>query len=78
MPTVREIILHLQQNYSELDVIACAIWTEDDVIDKATQMNLVLTQYAVEEVLDRVDNEHDASVGINWDVLETTIREVIK
>jgi len=78
VPTVREIILHLQQNYSELDVIACAIWTEDDVIDKATQMNLVLTQYAVEEVLDRVDNEHDASVGINWDVLETTIREVIK
>ena len=78
MPTVREIILHLQQNYSDLDVIACAVWTEDDVIDKATQMNLVLTQYAVEEVLNRLDDEHNASVGINWDVLETMIREVAK
>jgi len=78
VPTVREIILHLQQNYSDLDVIACAVWTEDDVIDKATQMNLVLTQYAVEEVLNRLDDEHNASVGINWDVLETMIREVAK
>jgi hypothetical protein len=41
-------------------------------------MNLVLTQYAVEEVLNRLDDEHNASVGINWDVLETMIREVAK
>lgn len=78
MPTVREVVAHLLDNYTDLDVIACAIWTEDDVIDKATEMNLVLTQYAVEEVLNLIDDEHDASVGINWNTIEAYIRRVTK
>lgn len=78
MPTVRAVIYYLQQNYSDLDCIACPIWTEDDVIDKATQMNLVLTQQQVEDVLEEIDDEHNPSVGINWDILETAIREIAK
>lgn len=78
MPTVREVVAYLLDNYTDLDVIACAIWTGDDVIDKATKMNLVLSQYEVEEILNRLDDEHNASIGINWDVLETMIQEVNK
>lgn len=55
-----------------------AIWMEDDVIDAASRLGVTLTPEEVEEVLDLVDRKWDAMVGINWDVIDYYICEVVE
>ena len=57
----------LRELAEELGIIL-AIWSISDVI--AVRDDLTDEQAA--EVLAAVDKKHDANLGINWDVLETT------
>jgi hypothetical protein len=48
-------------------------WSTEDVIWQADNMDIELTEEQADAILDNVDHYHDASVGINWDVIETHI-----
>jgi hypothetical protein len=54
------------------------VWSVIDVIDKAKNMDVVLTQYEAEKILYNVQKYHDASIGINWDVIGCHIDEFIQ
>jgi len=45
------------------------IWTKDDVITKANDDGIVLTDSQARDILLQVEHYHDASIGINWDVI---------
>lgn len=47
-------------------------WHIDDVL----QVDDTLTESQARQVLYLLKHNHDASVGINWDVIEQTIEEV--
>lgn len=76
MPLVVEAIKRLRR-MRPTEHVAVAIWSDEDVIDAATRLEVTLTPEEVEEVLDLVDRKWDATVGINWDVIDYYILEVV-
>lgn len=54
------------------------VWSVVDVIDKAKSMEVTLTQYEAEKILYNVEKYHDASIGINWDVIGCHIDDFIQ
>ena len=52
-------------------------WCADDVKQQASDMNVELTEKEIIDVLSSMKNYHDASIGINWEVIEAHINDVI-
>ena len=51
------------------------VWTIEDIASIAFEMGLCLTLEEASRILMSVKKNHDASVGVNWTVLETHIAE---
>lgn len=52
-------------------------WSTEDVLFKAEEMGIELTEKQADTILDNVEHYHDASVGINWDVIEFQIENYL-
>lgn len=52
-------------------------WCTDDVLKQAEEEGIILTLEQCKEVLDHVDKNHDATIGINWDVISEGINYII-
>jgi hypothetical protein len=61
------------KNYPKDAHIAYAIWQVDDVLEKAKEMEVTLTETEASEIIDFVHNKHDAELGISWMTIETAI-----
>lgn len=48
-------------------------WSVDDILNQAEQDEIELTTEEAREVLKLVHSEHDATIGINWDVISIWI-----
>lgn len=77
MSLVAEAIKQLRQ-MRPTEHVAVAIWVDEDVTDAASRLGVTLTPEEVEKVLDLVDRKWDSMVGINWDVIDYYILEVVK
>jgi len=75
--TIAELITHLQ-GYNPESVIAYDLWQVDDVIGYAEQTGLTITKGQAEQVLDRMDDEKDANIGMSWDVLDYHLQRVME
>lgn len=76
--TVKELIKHLE-SYDQDAIIAYDIWQVDDVIHEGNHHADYpeVTQEQAEEVLLRMEHNKDASVGMNWDVLNYHLDNVM-
>ena len=52
-------------------------WCIEDVIQSAKQRNIKLTKKEASDVLSLAEHRHDASIGINWDVLDYHIDQIV-
>jgi len=52
-------------------------WSKDDVIGCAHEQEVLLTDDEIEQVCVRLERFHDATIGINWDVIKCHIQMVI-
>lgn len=50
----------------------CILWNDADVHCIASK----LTEQQVSDVLEYVDNNHDADIGINWGVLKEAVSKL--
>ena len=50
-------------------------WSTEDIISQAHDMGVDLDIDQAYEILEQVIDDHDASVGINWDVIEYHISD---
>ena len=48
-------------------------WTTDDVFLLADELGVELGEHEADEILDLLYRNHDASIGICWDVIGTII-----
>lgn len=48
-------------------------WSTYDVLVKAQEMGIELTEARANFILLQMERYHDASIGINWDVIESHI-----
>jgi hypothetical protein len=76
--TIAQLIKHLEQ-YNPDDVIAYDLWTVDDVLHEGNHHDDYpdVTQEQAEEVLGRMERHKDATIGMNWDVLNYHLDEVM-
>ena len=51
----------------------CIAWHIEDVHEAAKNIGVSLTNDQAREVLQRVKNNHDASIGVNWDSIQADI-----
>jgi len=75
MTTIRLALLHLR-DYKPSDHIALIIWTTDDVMEKAKERHLEITQEEAEGIVDDLQENHDASQGISWNTIDDALDEV--
>lgn len=52
-------------------------WSTEDVLNKAKEMGIELTEKQADTILYNIEYYHDASVGINWDVIEFQIENYL-
>ena len=72
MPTIEEYQEHLD-SYDPDRVIACAIWQIEDV----QGLNPTITDEEAEDIIESVDNNHDATLGITWDTFNYYIDQTL-
>lgn len=61
------------EKQSILDKSISITWCVEDVYEHAKRIGKKLTIKQAEEVLEMLDKNHQADVGINWDVISDTI-----
>ena len=55
------------------------IWTKEDIVETAKEYydGIELTDNQIKDVMNLCVNEHDATIGINWDVISYWIGHVL-
>ena len=48
-------------------------WYVEDILEVANKSSIELSYEEAKEILDKMKECHDASIGINWDVILTSI-----
>jgi ClpP class serine protease len=48
-------------------------WSVEDIMDRARDISISITEDQAKEILQQVLNRHDASIGVNWDVFDDYI-----
>lgn len=76
MPTVKEVIEHLQQYRNLNEHLAAHIWSEEDVLERAKENKIKITRKQAQEIIERIDRNLDSTQGITWDTLDCYINEV--
>lgn len=46
------------------------IWSVEDIIERAAQRHIELTVKQASKILSYISDTHDASVGVNWEVID--------
>jgi len=69
---IKDQIARLKKMNPEAE-IASSIWTTDDVFSQAESIDVEITEEQAVEVIRIVQSKQDASIGINWEVIETHI-----
>ena len=67
MPIVPEVIKRF--GWLKRQHVAVAIWCEDDVLQLAKEEGIKCSRSRAREILDEIDYEHDAMIGISWNTI---------
>ena len=76
MPTIKEVIKSLKGWKNQDAHIATSIWHVDDVITRAEEREQEIMHKEAEEIIQKMDHYHDATIGINWDVIDHYLFEL--
>jgi hypothetical protein len=66
MCTVADLTKRLNEQYKPDQHIAIAIWCEEDVIGRAEERGIKVTQEQAQRILDTIENKQDCEIGISW------------
>lgn len=51
------------------------VWTIKDIMDIAKKMNKKISKRTARLILNEIFHKHDASLGVNWNIIEIAIRD---
>jgi len=66
----------LSRHYSPDERVAVDIWCVEDVLDRAEERGINISRREAEEIIDDIHKNTDATIGINWDVIDAYLDEV--
>lgn len=56
--------------------VCVIIWSVVDVIDRAKERHIKATRQEAEDIIDRMEDNHDVSLGITWDTIDCYLDEI--
>ncbi len=60
--------------YYPLDAPVCMVlWLADDVIKQAKEQGVEITPELAADILESLDDNHDANYGITWETIDATL-----
>jgi len=72
MSTTTSAILKLQ-NYANATPACVVIWLSDDVISRAREHNVSISNELAAEILESLEHNHDCNYGITWDHIDAEL-----
>ena len=72
--TVTQAIEYLRTYYDPDDEVCMILWSTEDVRREQDPDN-PLTDDEVSDILEDMALNHDATIGVNWDVIQTYVQE---
>jgi len=76
MTTIKELKEHIARNYKDGDHVAYAIWSLDDVIERAKENEVKISKKQAEELLDTINDSQDCTQGITWNSIDNELDEL--
>ena len=73
MTTIKEHTERMARYYKPDTAIAVHVWHVDDVLHAAEGMGVDISNAEAEDILHGIHYRADATIGINWDVIEVNI-----
>lgn len=73
---VKELIERLQKYYDPDAIICAPIWEREDVMSAAEEIDIEITEQQADNILFAMQEGHDATVGISWDVIKIYLYDV--
>ncbi len=70
MTTVKDFIADLTNYYDPEDQIAISIWQTGDIVGRAKDRGMSVSQATAEDIIGKIHSNHDASIGISWDTID--------
>lgn len=52
-------------------------WTVYDVLQRAGEINIPLSEKEAQIILENISDQHDANIGVNWVVIDAAIIEYV-
>jgi len=78
MTTVREAIEYFKRAYKDKNEhIALIIWSQEDIIGRAKERRLKITIHEAQEIVDAMENNHDASMGITLNDIDDYLDDLV-
>ncbi|QDP58058.1 MAG: hypothetical protein Unbinned4294contig1001_47 [Prokaryotic dsDNA virus sp.] len=74
---LKQDIVDLQDRLKETEKWVCG-WSPEDVLHKADEMSVSITEREAEEILGSIEHNFDANVGVFWDTIEWEIEDHVK
>ena len=56
--------------------LAVAVWSEDDVLDRAKERHIKITREQAREIIDQIDRKQDDDLGISWTTINCYLDEL--
>ena len=78
MYTKEKAIQYLQEQVGEHQQVLLDYWTDEDFRGQAEEMDLSLTDKQVGEAMQFVEDNIEATGGVNWNAIEEAIKAVVK
>lgn len=56
--------------------VCVIIWSVGDVIDRAHERGVKVSQSEAEDIIEEMEHRHDATIGINWDTIDVFLQDL--
>jgi hypothetical protein len=71
-----EVLLKLNRLVENHNTYIMESWDSEEVISRAMDLGIDLTNDEACVILEIMDRQYDASQGISWDIIDSTIKEI--
>ena len=66
---MEELIKELQERYPPETELVAVFWQKEDILWRAEDRELRISDEEAGQVVEALEGQHDACIGINWDVI---------
>lgn len=67
---IEDLITELQKRYQPETEVVAVFWHKEDIVWRAEDRAIVVSDEEAGQIIEALEANHDASIGINWEVID--------